>query len=76
MTRFARGLLYMNKTTQHSTTAWGSIPIQDYSETWWSETINEIDEQLFKKYNIPDHIKQFVYKNIQQRSEANIINYK
>ena len=76
MTRFARGLLYMNKTTQHSTTAWGSIPIQDYSETWWSKTINEIDEQLFKKYNIPDHIKQFIYENIQQRSEVNIINYK
>ncbi len=75
MTRFTRGLLYMNKTTQHSTTAWGSIPIQNYSEPWWDKSINEIDDELFKKYKVPDNIKQFVYDNIQQRSEANIINY-
>lgn len=76
MTRFARGLLYMNKTSHHSTTAWGSIPTQDYSESWWDKSIDEIDDELFKKYTIPDNIKQFVYNNIQQRSEANILNYK
>lgn len=32
MTTFARALLYINKHSQHSTTAWGAVPIQDYSE--------------------------------------------
>lgn len=76
MTRFARALLYMNKNSQHSTTAWGAIPIQNYSENWWDKSIDEIDDELFKKYKVPDDVKLFVYKNIQQRSEANIINFR
>lgn len=76
MTRFARGLLYVNKHSQHSTTSWGAVPIQDYSEGWWSGSIDEIDNRLMEKYNIPDDVREFVFENIQQKSEKNIVNYK
>ena len=48
MTKFARAMLFVNKTSQHSTTAWGDVPSQDYSEEWWNKSIAEIDECLFK----------------------------
>lgn len=76
MTKFLRALLYLRKYSQHSTTSWGAIPIQSYKEKWWDESIEKIDEKLFQKYNIPDEVKQFVYKNIQTRTEKNIINFK
>lgn len=76
MTKFLRALLYINKFSQHSTTAWGAIPIQDYSETWWSKSIADIDIELMKKYQIPDRIANFVFDNIQTKTEANIVNYK
>ncbi len=75
MTKFCRALLYLNKFSQHSTTSWGAIPIQDYSEYWWDSSIEEINKQLFIKYNIPKNIECFVNKNIQTKSEINIINF-
>ena len=75
MTRFARGLLYMNKTSQHSTTSWGAIPIQDYSENWWSGDIDSIDNALFEKYNIPDETNKFILDSFQRKTTANIVNY-
>ena len=74
-TKFARALLYLNKFSQHSTTSWDAIPIQDYSEDWWDKSISEIDEYLFDKYNIPNEIRIFVRKNIQTKSETNIVNF-
>ena len=76
MTKFCRALLYVNKFSQHSTSSWGAIPIQDYSEEWWSETIDKIDEHLFDKYCIPEEIRKFVIKNIQTKNESNIVNFK
>lgn len=76
LTKFCRSLLYVNKFSQHSTTAWGAVPIQDYHEDWWNLSIEEIDEKLFEKYQIPEHIKLFVLNNIQTKTEANIINFK
>lgn len=76
MTRFARAMLFVNKTSQHSTTAWGDVPSQDYSEEWWNKSIAEIDECLFKKYNVPSDIAEFVRKNIQTKDESNIVNLK
>jgi hypothetical protein len=75
MTKFARALLYFNKHSQHSTTAWGAVPIQDYSESWWGESIAEIDLRLMDKYNVPDSVINFVFENIQKKSESNIVNY-
>jgi hypothetical protein len=75
MTQFARALLYVNKHSQHSTTSWGAIPIQDYSESWWDKSIAEIDEELITKYNIPENIEKFIRKNIQVKTESNITNF-
>lgn len=76
MTRFCRALLFVNKHSILCSKAWGAVPLQDYSEKWWNKDIGEIDEELFKKYNIPNHLKEYVYKNIQKRTEENIINFK
>ena len=75
LTKFCRALLYVNKFSQHSTTAWGAVPIQDYHEDWWNLSINQIDNKLFEKYHIPDFIKLFVSSNIQTKCETNIINF-
>lgn len=75
MTKFCRALLYVNKFSQHSTTAWGAVPVQNYQEEWWNLSIKEIDEKLFEKYQVPNDIKEFVFKNIQTKIEGNIINF-
>lgn len=76
MTKFVRALLYKNKHSRHATTAWGSVPVQDFSEPWWDLSIKEIDKKLMEKYNIPENIQKFVFENIQERSEDNIVNFK
>ena len=75
MTKFARALLYLNKHSQHSTTSWGAVPIQDFHESWWSGSIKEIDVNLMNKYKVPKEIRYFVLSNIQEKSEKNILNY-
>ncbi len=74
LTRFARALLYMNKHSRHSTTAWGAVPVQSFTEPWWDQSIADIDKRLMEKYNIPSSIRKFVFENIQERDENNIIN--
>lgn len=74
LTRFARALLYMNKHSRHSTTAWGAVPVQSFTEPWWDQSIDDIDKRLMEKYNIPSSIQKFVFENIQERGENNIIN--
>lgn len=75
MTKFARALLFVNKVSQMSTQAWGAVPIQDYHEPWWNEPISAIDEHLFEKYGVPSNIKDFVKKNIQEKTTENIVNF-
>ena len=75
MTKFARAMLYVNKISQMSTNAWGAVPVQDYTESWWDKTIEEIDLELNKKYNIPDHLANYIEQNIQTKDESNIVNY-
>ncbi len=74
LTRFARALLYMNKHSRHSTTAWGAVPVQSFTEPWCDQSIADIDKRLMEKYNIPSSIWKFVFENIQERGENNIIN--
>lgn len=73
-TKFTRALLYVNKFSQHSTTAWDAIPVQDYSEDWWSYPLSMLDDKLFEKYSVPNEIIKYVKKNFQPKSEKNIIN--
>lgn len=73
MTQFARALLYVNKFSQHSTTAFGAIPQQDFSEDWWDLSIAKINEKLFDKYEIPTNVRESVKANLQLKDESNII---
>lgn len=74
-TKFFRALLYLNKNSRHaSNESFVSIPAQDFHESWWNESIAQIDEHLFDKYNVPEHIREFVRNNIQTKTEDNIIN--
>ena len=75
MTKFARACLYVNKLSQMSTQAWGSVPIQNYHEPWWNKSIVDLDEELFNKYNVPEKIRSFIRSNFQTRTEHNIVNY-
>ena len=76
LTQFTRALLYAKKNTQdNSKEKWVSVPIQDYHEDWWNLSIAEINEKLYSKYNVPQNIRDFVNKNIQQKNESNIINF-
>lgn len=76
MSKFCRALLFINKfSISLSENVWKTVPLQDYSESWWNKSIEEIDEHLFDKYNIPENIRQFIRDNIQPRTEENIINY-
>ena len=52
------------------------IPIQDYSEDFWnSDNIDDIDEGLFNKYNVPEDIRKFVRENIQPKTKDDILGY-
>ena len=77
MSKFARFLLLDNKfSIANSKTAWKSVPTQNYSEDFWkSDDIDYIDECLFDKYGLPEHLREFIKKNIQPRTVKNIINY-
>jgi len=76
VTKFFRSLFYINKFSQNSAKeTFKSIPIQDFSETWWNLSVAEIDKKLFEKYNISNDITQFCMKNFQTKSEANILYY-
>lgn len=76
MTKFVRALLYLNKYSQdNSKDKWVDVPVQDYSEDFWSGSISEIDNALMDKYNVPQNIRDFVEKNIQTKTEDNIVNF-
>ena len=75
MTKFARAMLYVNKISQMSTTAWGAVPLQNYTEDWWDKSIEEIDNELAIKYNLPDNIARYIQQNIQKKDETNILNF-
>lgn len=74
MTRFCRALLFKNKMSiGNSRDIWKSVPIQTYEEDFWNGSIDEIDNALMDKYNVPEHIRQYVFENIQPRTEKNIV---
>lgn len=68
-TKFLRTLLDIKKTTQHNPViTWSFIPLQDFtfnSDIDWSKSVHEIDQQLYKKYDLsPDEIN-FIETKVQ-----------
>ncbi len=76
MTKYARALLFSNKVSQDtSRIIYCNIPQENFSEPWWDESIDSINSHLFKKYNVPQDIVDFVNDNVQTKTENNIINF-
>ena len=62
--KFARTMLGILKVTQNNPKeTWAYVPLQDFtdkSDIDWSKSIAEIDQQLYKKYNLDDSEISFI----------------
>lgn len=67
--KFARVMLGVLKTTQDNTRAkWEYVPLQDFtpnSDIDWTKSISEIDQQLYKKYNLSEEEINFIETKVQ-----------
>lgn len=67
-TKFVRSMLGVLKVTQdNNKDVWKFVPLQDFSENSiinWSQSISEIDKQLYKKYNLCQEEIDFIEKMI------------
>jgi hypothetical protein len=67
-TKFARAMLSVLKTTQDITPdKWKYVPLQKFtseSDIDWSKSIAEIDQQLYKKYNLSKEEIDFIETNV------------
>ena len=67
-TKFARAMLGTLKVTQDNPReTWANVPLQNFtpnSDIDWSASIQEIDQQLYKKYNLSQAEIAFIEKNI------------
>lgn len=67
-TKFVRSLISTLKVTPNSTKdTWANVPIQNFtsqSDIDWSKSIDEIDKQLYKKYQLNDEEIEFIEKNV------------
>lgn len=67
-TKFARCLLGTLKATQHNPRdTWSNVPLQDFTSTSdidWSQSISDIDRQLYAKYGLSDEEIAFIEKMI------------
>lgn len=63
-TRFLRVLVSASKVSQHAMSkVYRFVPMQDFTENSdidWSKSVEEIDKQLYKKYNLSDNEIAFI----------------
>lgn len=68
-TKFVRALLGVRKITQdNSKGVWSIVPLQDFtsnSDIDWLGTVPEIDQQLYKKYNLSQDEINFIETKVQ-----------
>ncbi|BDR57772.1 Eco57I restriction-modification methylase domain-containing protein [Xylocopilactobacillus apicola] len=68
-TKFARTMLGILKVTQNGNKdAWRLIPLQDFtpnSDIDWSKSITEIDQQLYRKYDLSEDEINFIETKVQ-----------
>lgn len=66
--KFARTLLGVLKITQHNPgPKWKYVPLQDFtasSDIDWSQSVAEIDVQLYKKYGLSDDEIEFIETHV------------
>ena len=68
-TKFARTLLGVMKVTQNNETAetWKCVPLQNFtnnSDIDWSQSIAQIDQQLYKKYGLSEKEIAFIEEKV------------
>jgi superfamily II DNA or RNA helicase len=67
--KFARALLGIKKVTQdNAVPVWENIPLQDFSkksDIAWTKSLEEIDIQLFRKYQLSDEEILFIEEKVQ-----------
>lgn len=67
-TKFCRTLLGTLKITQHNPKkTWKNVPLQDFTENSdidWSQSISEIDQQLYKKYGLDQKEIDFIESHV------------
>lgn len=71
-TKFFRVLVGILKVTQHSTTTYRLVPLQDFtskSDIDWNKTIPQIDEQLYKKYKLSKEEIKFIEEKVKAMDE-------
>lgn len=69
-TKFARTMLGTLKITQHNhKDVWKHVPLQDFtasSDIDWSQSVADIDKQLYQKYNLSDKEITFIETHIKE----------
>ena len=69
-TKFARAMLGILKITQDNTkSVWKYVPLQDFTEKSdidWSQSIADIDQQLYKKYGLSQEEIDFIEEKVQE----------
>lgn len=70
-TKFTRVMLGTMKITQHNETAstWKNVPLQDFtsnSDIDWSQSIAELDAQLYRKYGLSDDDIEFIESKVKE----------
>lgn len=67
--RFARTMLGILKVTQDNNKAtWNEVPMQDFtanSDIDWTKSIEDIDKQLYRKYNLSEEEIEFIETKVQ-----------
>lgn len=70
--KFARTMLGILKITQHNPApTWKYVPLQDFtavSDIDWSQSIGEIDRQLYKKYGLDENEIEFIESHVKEMS--------
>ena len=68
-TKFSRTMLGVKKATQHNPrNTWEFVPLQDFtahSDIDWTKSIPEIDQQLYRKYNLTKEEIDFIETKVQ-----------
>lgn len=69
-TKFARAMLGTLKITQHNIQeTWLNVPLQDFttnSDIDWSNSVSEIDKQLYKKYGLSAEEISFIESKVRE----------
>lgn len=68
--KFARCMLGILKITQHNPPEkWKYVPLQDFTSTSdidWTQSVAEVDAQLYKKYGLSQDEIDFIEKNVKE----------